>query len=267
MEHTPPTPHHQGSSGPLRTTAEKAASRLGPYGAMWITLAVGAVFVTVMTALAAEIYEGVAESDDLAGFDHPLLAWVMTWRTPELNTVITWFTDTGGTIGMPLIAVAAIIALTISSRSWRPALLIVAAALGSLAMTVAGKNLIGRARPELADAIPPYESSPSFPSGHTLNATAIIAVIAYLWFLELERRAAKAWMIAGCAAYIVLIGLSRVYLGHHWLTDVAVAWVLGLAWAALVALAHRVFHTVRRVRRERLAASAPDQDTEPQGGS
>lgn len=235
---------------------------------MWITLAIGAAFVTAMTALAAEIYEGVAEADDLAGFDHPLLAWVMTWRSPELNTVITWFTDTGGTIGMPIIAVAAIVALTFSSRSWRPALLIIAAALGSLAMTVAGKNLIGRARPEVADAVPPYETSPSFPSGHTLNATAIIAVIAYLWFLELEKRAARAWMIAGCAAYIVLIGLSRVYLGHHWLTDVAVAWVLGLGWAALVALAHRVFHTVRHVRRDRLAAPAlPAAGTQTQDGS
>lgn len=234
---------------------------------MWITLALGAVFVVVMTVLAAEIYEGVAEADDLAGFDHPLLAWVMSWRSPELNTVITWFTNTGGTVGMPIIAVLAIVALTFVSRSWRPALLIVAAALGSLAMTVAGKNLIGRARPDQAEAIPPFESSPSFPSGHTLNATAIIAVIAYLWFLELEKRAARAWMIAGCAAYIVLIGLSRVYLGHHWLTDVAVAWVLGLGWAALVALAHRVFHTVRHVRRDRWAAAPPAAGTHRRDGS
>lgn len=228
-------------------------SRLGPYGAMWITLAIGAAFVVVMTYAASEIYESVTEADDLAAVDHPLLAWVMTWRSPGLDTAITWFTNTGGTVGMTVIALGAVAALTFTSRSWRPPLLIVSAALGSLAMTVAGKNLVGRARPQLADAVPPYETSPSFPSGHTLNATAIIAVIAYLWFLELEKRTARAWMIAGCMAYVVLIGFSRVYLGHHWLTDVAVALVLGLVWAALVVLAHRVFHTVRRVRRERAA--------------
>lgn len=250
----------------MGTTAENLVSRLGPYGAMWITLVIGAAFVVVMTYAASEIYESVIEADDLAAVDHPLLAWILTWRSPPLNTAITWFTNTGGTIGMPIIAVVAIAALTRTARSWRPALLIVAAALGSLAMTIGGKNLVGRARPDLADAIPPYETSPSFPSGHTLNATAIIAVIAYLWFLELEKRAAKAWMIAGCAAYVVLIGLSRVYLGHHWLTDVAVAWVLGLMWAALVVLAHRVFHTVRRVRRARLAASAPGSDIDRTDG-
>ncbi|WP_417234902.1 phosphatase PAP2 family protein [Arthrobacter sp.] len=257
MDRTPPTRHPAGFRSALRTTAEKAASRLGPYGAMWITLVLGGVFVVVMTYLASEVYEGVTEDDGLAGLDQPLLAWVMSWRSGALNTAITWFTHTGGTIGMPIIAILAIITLTYRSRSWRPFLLIASSALGSLAMTIAGKNLFGRARPDRADAIPPYETSPSFPSGHTLNATAIIAVIAYLWFLELEKRMARAWMIAGSAAYVVLIGLSRVYLGHHWLTDVAAAWMLGLMWAALVVLAHRVFHTVRRVRRDRQAGNAP----------
>ncbi len=225
-------------------------ARLGPYGALWITLAIGVAFVTLMTAAAAEIYESLAEKDDLAGVDPPVLAWVTTWRSPGMDTAVTWFTNTGSVIGMSIIAVAAIGLLTWISRSWRPMLLIVAAGAGSVLMTVVGKDLIGRARPPLADAVPPIETSPSFPSGHTLNATAIIMVIAYLWFLELERRSTRALMIAGCVAYVVLIGCSRIYLGHHWLTDVAVAWALGLAWAALVVLAHHVFHTVRRVRRE-----------------
>lgn len=251
MPETSPTPRDGRPPTHLGTTAGKVLSRFGPYGAMWIALGIGAVFVVVMTYVASEIYESVVEANDLAGLDHPLLAWAVSLRSPALDTAVTWFTNTGSTVGMSIVAAGAMIVLTLSSRSWRPSLLILSAAAGSLAMTIAGKNLVGRTRPALADAVPPYETSPSFPSGHTLNATAIVAVIAYLWFLELEGRAARAWMIAGCAAYVVLIGFSRVYLGHHWLTDVAAAWVLGLAWAALVVLAHRVFHTVRRVRRER----------------
>lgn len=248
---TPSTPRRPQRDHPVAdAAARRLPSRLGAYGALWITLAIGAAFVTLMTAAAAEIYESLAEKDDLAAVDRPLLALVMTWRSPLADTAVTWFTNTGSVIGMSIIALAAIAVLTRIRRSWRPLLLIGAAGAGSVAMTIAGKDLIGRARPPMADAVPPYETSPSFPSGHTLNATAIIAVIAYLWFLQLEARAARAWMIAGCAAYVFLIGCSRIYLGHHWFTDVAVAWALGLGWAALVVLSHHVFNTVRRVRRE-----------------
>jgi membrane-associated phospholipid phosphatase len=42
------------------------------------------------------------------------------------------------------------------------------------------------------------------------------------------------------------MGLSRVFLGHHWLTDVIFAWLLGAAWLALVITSHRLFLTIRR---------------------
>ena len=54
--------------------------------------------------------------------------------------------------------------------------------------------------------------------------------------------------LAVAALFALAMGLSRVFLGHHWMTDVLVAWTLGLAWLGLLITAHRLFLTVRRAR-------------------
>ncbi|HEX3005964.1 MAG TPA: phosphatase PAP2 family protein, partial [Angustibacter sp.] len=57
-------------------------------------------------------------------------------------------------------------------------------------------------------------------------------------------------------AFGITMGLTRVYLGHHWLTDVVVAWVLAVGWLSVVIAAHRLFLTTRRPQPEVTAAGA-----------
>lgn len=239
----------QHSGGAVRRFIEWLSRRLGPNMVLWATLVCGGLLVAGLAALSAEVYDAVAESDGVAALDHPVLAAALTLRSPGLSAAVTAYTNIGGVIGMPILAVAAVVVLSIISKSWRPTILILMAAAGSLAMTIAGKRLIGRDRPSIDDAVPPYEHSASFPSGHTLNATVIAGTIAYLIVLLLKSLLARILTIAAAALFAVSMGLSRVYLGHHWLTDVIVAWTLGLAWLALVILAHRLFLMVRAERR------------------
>jgi membrane-associated phospholipid phosphatase len=105
---------------------------------------------------------------------------------------------------------------------------------------------VGRTRPALADAVPPYELTASFPSGHTLNSVALAGVLAYLLVRRQRRKRTRILTILGAGLFAFAIGLSRVYLGHHWLTDVLVAWALNLGWLAVVITAHRLLLTVRR---------------------
>ena len=147
---------------------------------------------------------------------------------------------------MPIIAVVAALILSLRRRSFTPAILIVAAGAGSLLMTIAGKDIINRHRPPLVDAVPPYEYSPSFPSGHTLNAVVVVGVIAYLLLLRRHTVHARVLLIVGALVYAITVGLSRVFLGHHWFTDVLAGWILGAAWLALVITAHRLYLTVRK---------------------
>ena len=260
---------------------------LGSKQTLVLILAIGAAITATMTWLASEVYEAVVAANGVARLDQPLLETMMGWRSPWLDTFATAYTDIGGVIGMPILATTIMVVLAIRRRSWTPVILITAAGVGALLMTIAGKQLIGRTRPPLADAVPPYEYSPSFPSGHTLNALVIAGIVAYLLVLRPRprRRARrtpagaapvpltprpthKGGVCAGSAAYLgarppgprrgrvltvagaalfaFTIGVSRVFLGHHWFTDVLAAWMLGAAWLTMVITAHRLYLTETR---------------------
>ncbi len=225
------------------TVWTRLGDRFGALPLLIVTLVIGIGIAAVCTWIASEVYDAVRESDDVAVLDRPVLDWMMSVRSPDLDTAVTWWTNVAGTIGMPIVALGFLIGFTIQRRAWTPVVLLVAASAGSLLMTVAGKDLIGRARPPLADAVPPYEHSPSFPSGHTLNATVVVGTIVYLLLLRESRRVTRVWTVVLGAVFVVSIGISRVFLGHHWLTDVLAAWALGLAWLALVITAHRMYLT------------------------
>ena len=228
--------------------AEKASANVGSRGTLILILVVGGAIAVALSFLASRIYDAVTESDGIAGFDRPILDFMITLRSPALDSIVTAYTNIAGPIGMPILAVSAILILSLRRRSWTPAILIAAAGIGSLAMTIAGKDIIGRVRPPLVDAVPPYEYSPSFPSGHTLNAVVIAGVVAYLLLLRRSTTGGRVLTITVAALFALTIGLSRVFLGHHWFTDVLAAWVLGAAWLALIITAHRLYITARARR-------------------
>lgn len=233
----------------LAQAAHRLSRTVGPHSTLLLVLTVGAALAALLAWQAGETYEAVTDGDGVAQLDHPVLRAVIGLRTPALDSLVTGYTNIAGSVVMPILAVLAMIVMALARRSWTPVLLITATGLGSLAMTVSGKNLIGRARPSQADAVPPYEHSASFPSGHTLNAVAIVGIVAYLLVLRQHRWWTRLLTVSVAGLFAVTIGLSRVFLGHHWLTDVLAAWLMGAAWLAMVITAHRLHLTVRRRRR------------------
>ena len=245
----------------LAALTHRLSRFLGPNKTLVLLLAVGAAVAAVLTYLVSEVYEAVTDADGVALLDQPLLDASLGLRSPLLDGVATAYTDVAGKIGMPVVALVFLVVLALRRRSWTPVILIAAAGAGSLLMTVAGKELIGRARPDRADAVPPYEYSPSFPSGHTLNATVVAGIVAYLLILRQSTAVARTLTIAVAVVFVVTVGLSRVFLGHHWFTDVLAAWVLGAAWLAVVITAHRLYLTTR----ERDATGVDPQPVGRQG--
>lgn len=220
--------------------------RLAPHNVLIVVLIIGLALVAALTAAAGAVYDAVVEADGVAALDHPALALAKSARTPPLTSIVEAFTFLGGGVGMPILATLVAIGLALAWRQWTPILLIAATAAGTLTLTVVGKAVVGRVRPALADAVPPFELSASFPSGHTLNSVALAGIVAYLLVRWQQRRWARIVTVLSAALFALAMGLSRVYLGAHWLTDVLVAWALGLGWLTVVVTAHRLLLTLRK---------------------
>jgi undecaprenyl-diphosphatase len=226
------------------------AAGVSAHTVLYSTLLIGLVIVMAFAAGGAAIYEAVAENDGISRLDQPALDQAIALRTVANTELATGFTHLGGPVGMTVIAALITLVMVWRWRSRTPLVLMVIATAGSLLMTTIGKAIVGRARPPLSEAVPPYEYAFSFPSGHTLNSTVIAGVVAYLLLRRLTTAWARTLTVVLAVVWAVVMGLSRVFLGHHWLTDVAFAWLLGSAWLALIITAHRLFLTIRRRRQD-----------------
>ncbi|MDO5738799.1 MAG: phosphatase PAP2 family protein [Ornithinimicrobium sp.] len=211
--------------------------------AITVIVLLGMVFG--LSYLGHEVYEAVTEGNGVAAIDHPVLDRAIALRSPALTDAAVGLTLLAGRVGSPVLTLLALGLLTWRRRDWTPVALIGATMTGALLLTIAGKSFVGRVRPPLSLALPPYEDSPSFPSGHTLNATALAVIVGYLVLLTVASRLGRALAIILALGLALGVGLSRVYLGQHWLTDVFGGWLIGTAWALSVIIAHRLWLYVR----------------------
>lgn len=127
-----------------------------------------------------------------------------------------------------IVAVAALYLVLVGKRA--AALFVVLAVTGGTLLSHGLKMLFARPRPDLIP-LAPVELTASFPSGHAMiSAVTYLTLGVLLTRLDAPRRV-HAFFIAVAVVMTVMIGISRVYLGVHWPTDVLAGWCLGAAWA------------------------------------
>jgi membrane-associated phospholipid phosphatase len=207
-------------------------ARLSPRGTWGLSYTVGLAGLGLALVGFGAVTGDVLGREDLAAFDLPVTILVAAWRVPWLTGLMRGITMLGS---FPVIAgliAATGVFLRIRTGSWRPVLLLAAVSAGAAGLDVLVKYAIARPRPPVSFAV---TAAPGFayPSGHTVQAAAY-GCMAYL-----IARSARSWRVkigawAAALMIAVLVGLSRVYLGVHWLTDVMGGWALATAWLAFV---------------------------------
>lgn len=139
------------------------------------------------------------------------------------------FTSLGGHTVLATVVLIATTHLMLARRRYAGGVLAVSA-LGAMAMNHALKLLFARPRPDLVEHLVGVVT-PSMPSGHALLSTAIYFTLAGLVGDTNSRTAVRRYLLIVAACLSGLIGLSRIYLGVHWPSDVLAGWAVGGLWA------------------------------------
>ena len=159
-------------------------------------------------------------------FDDPLLWRMHALASPALDRFFVGISAAGYQYGVIPVDIAIVLGL-LAWRRWREALFAASSFIGSALLNLATKQFFQRDRPSLWDSIAP-EHTFSFPSGHAMGSMTLSKVVFLLaWRTRWRRPAALAAL-----AFVLLVGLSRVYLGVHYPSDILGGWAAGMAWVA-----------------------------------
>ncbi|MBC7304550.1 MAG: phosphatase PAP2 family protein [Nocardia sp.] len=181
-----------------------------------------AVLITVLTW---EVTSGVTT------LDNRVLDWVIAHRGEALTDFATVITDLGDTLSMIILAVVTL-GWFLLRRNLPVAALIAITSLGAGVLVWVIKRLVGRHRPPEASRLV-FEPSLSYPSGHTLGSTVVVGIVAIVLIPQLSQRWVRVAATVPAVVFPIAVGLSRIYLGVHWTTDVLAGWIIGLMWLVL----------------------------------
>ncbi|MDO9556290.1 MAG: phosphatase PAP2 family protein [Coriobacteriia bacterium] len=168
-------------------------------------------------------------------FDAHISELVRDISLPGLEGVARLFTTLGSFWVMSVLTLGASAYLYVRGRRAEALLLVLTVSLGAL-LGEGLKLVVGRVRPALEYARIAIPASYSFPSGHALAATEFFGTVGFISLIGEHRLRRAVLIVAGCVMVSVAVGLSRVYLGVHFLGDVLGGWLLGVAWVTLMIL-------------------------------
>ncbi len=193
---------------------------------------VAAALLLLFGALAEEVVEG-----DTHRLDRAVLMAFRTSGNPADLIGPDWFEEMVrdvtalGSYAFVIIIVTAATGYLLLMRKHGLALLLLAAEAGGMLFSTLLKELFDRPRPDIEHAAKVFTAS--FPSGHaTLSAVTFLTLGALLTRVTTDRKS-KIYFMATAIVLTVLVGLSRLYLGVHYPSDIIAGWCVGSAWAVL----------------------------------
>jgi undecaprenyl-diphosphatase len=218
---------------------------------MTVVLAIAGIAagVWIFAALAGEVIEG-----DTLAFDRAVLLALRQPGTlaplgpPAVQDAARDITALGGPAVLALVPLIAAGFLILDGKR-NMALFVCGSVLSGLIVGTILKDVFQRPRPDLVPRVA-YFSGASFPSAHSMMSAVTYLTLGALLARSQERTRLKAYFLLLAVLLTIAIGVTRVYLGVHWPTDVLAGWTAGAVWAVLCWLAARFLQERQTLERE-----------------
>jgi membrane-associated phospholipid phosphatase len=230
------------------------SSRIKAYIPIALIVVVGGLLIAWAGDLSIDLAELVrTKSPKLQDLDVLAHAWAVSKRTASDTSFFTVMSNIGSPVGMTSLAAIVAIVLAIRKR-FRWMLYLVVTAGGGALLNMELKRYFARARPDIAEMLR-RASGYSFPSGHAMGSTVVLLALSYLAVRTATHWRWKAACLALAWTLILSISLSRVYLGVHWISDVAAGICIGALWVGLTTVGYETVRRIQLLRGGRVSGS------------
>lgn len=243
--------------------SERLRNRFDPAAKYGLRLTLFLVALILVAIPFAYLVVEITSDDDVVEFDQAAAERLFELKqsTPGLTTVLNGISMLGAPVWFWILIGGVAIYLWIHHRRRLVAFLLTSTLGGSIINT-AVKISVDRSRPTFRDpAAITFQEGKSFPSGHAMSSTIAYGAL-LLIFLPLIPQRYRRWAVGGTVGLVALIGLSRLGLGVHYISDVIGGFILGVAWLTASTAAFSLW----RVDRGRRAVE-PMSGVEPEARS
>lgn len=224
-------------------------ARLSPRGYLGLNLTLGALVLIGASWLFGGIAEDVLTGDPLTVIDVRVAEWFHARATPVLTQSMLVITHLHGPIAISILMALAVLYLA-WKRDWYWLICLMVTVPSGMLLNVLMKHAFHRARPNFDDPLLAL-SAYSFPSGHVAGTTLFYGVLAAMLVSKIDTWRRRVIIVLGAIGLILLVALSRVYLGVHYLSDVLGGFAEAMAWLTLCLLGIHTYWQYRAVDRHR----------------
>lgn len=189
-----------------------------------------AFIVSVISLIAFSLMAFLITADKIVDFDRQVIHFVQAYEAPFLTRVMKFFTFIGSTLAVVVICLLIIFFLFIVLHHRSELLLFITVVAGSPILNFILKEIFQRARPDLHRLI--EIGGYSFPSGHAMNAFTVYGILTFLLWRHIFIRTGRILLIIFSVIMIAAIGVSRIYLGVHYPSDIIGGYSASGFWLA-----------------------------------